>query len=124
MPGRRGASVVARAIGDGLVFVLQAAGVPSISGLGPGVTATIRRASESGMTAVIDDLDARRAATRLGVALTGTIALLVRLDEIGGMGSGIWLRDMLDRLGAIGFRISPALRARALEARRAHPEDR
>ena len=111
---RPGAIAIREAIGRADVLVLPPAEVRPIPGLGSGETATIRRAAALGMTAVIDDLDARRAAFRLGVALTGTIAILVRLDELG---SALTLPDALDRLDHIGFRVAPALRVWALAAR-------
>jgi len=98
---RPGAIAIMEAIGRGDVLVLPPTDVRPLSGFGSGETATIRRAADLGMTAVIDDLDARRAAQRSGVALTGTIAILVRLDELG---SRLTLPD------ALGFRVPPALR--------------
>jgi predicted nucleic acid-binding protein len=114
---RPGAAVVAHAIRTGVVTLLDPADVRPITGLGTGETATIRRAIELGMVAVLDDLDARRAAGRLGATLTGTVAILVRLCEADRR---IALRDALDELDSIGFRIAPTVRAWALATR---PDD-
>jgi predicted nucleic acid-binding protein len=113
MAGRPGADAVEHAVGQGWITVLEPRQSPPVSGLGSGETATIRRALDAGMTAVIDDLDARRAAGRLGVKLTGTIALLVRLDELG---AGLAISDAIDRLDEMGFRLSAAVRTWALAA--------
>lgn len=109
--GRPGAAAVESAIRTGLITVLQPQPLVSLSGLGTGETATIRRAIDEDMTAVIDDLDARRAAARIGVRLTGTIALLVRLDRSGG---SVSIRDAIDRLDDMGFRVAATVRAWAL----------
>lgn len=111
--GRPGADAVEHAIGQGWIRVLEPGPSLQLSGLGPGETATIRRALAADMTAVIDDLDARRAAGRLGVKLTGTIALLVKLDELGG---SLRVTEAIERLDTIGFRLSAAVRTWALAA--------
>jgi predicted nucleic acid-binding protein len=93
-------------------MVLDPVTVPALSGLGRGETTTIRRAAAEGMTAVIDDLDARRRAARLGISLTGTLALLIRLHATGGPA----ISASLDELDRIGFRVSPELRVLVLAA--------
>lgn len=109
-----GAGEVTTAIEVGHLRVLEPAEPPpSIPGLGLGETATIRRAAELGMTAVIDDLDARRVAARLNVALTGTIAVLVQLARHDDQTSIV---DVLDDLDRIGFRVSATVREWALGA--------
>ena len=107
---RPGADAVRDAVAKRRIVVLDPAEVVAVSGLGAGESATIHRAAIDGMTAVIDDLDARRAGTRRGIALTGTIALLIRLAQTGGPP----LSDTLDGLDRIGFRVSAELRAVAL----------
>jgi hypothetical protein len=80
--------------------------------LGAGEAATIALAQRIGGIAVLDDRDARRVARGLGVLVTGTIAILVRLRKTGLISS---VREQLDELDRIGFRSSPLVRARALE---------
>jgi predicted nucleic acid-binding protein len=99
--------VVRHAVRKHRIVVLDPTDVVAVSGLGVGESATIHRAAIDGLTAVIDDLDARRAGTRQGIALTGTIALLVRLAETGGPP----ISESLDALDRIGFRVSAELRA-------------
>jgi uncharacterized protein len=55
---------------------------------------------------VLDDLDARRLADRLGLRLVGTLGLLLASKLRGEIPS---LRDEIDRLRYGGFRASPAL---------------
>jgi predicted nucleic acid-binding protein len=55
---------------------------------------------------VLDDLDARRLAQRLGVAPVGTLGLLLAAKMRGEIPS---LRAEIDRLRQAGFRVSPAL---------------
>jgi predicted nucleic acid-binding protein len=85
---------------------------PSLS-LGAGEIATIELAARVGGVAVLDDRDARRVAHQRGLALTGTVAILVRLKQIGAIGS---LAETLAQLESIGFRTTDELRAWALEA--------
>lgn len=117
---RPGARAVVDAVATGHVRVLEPVEVRPISGLGSGETATIRRAAELGMTAVIDDLDARRAAARTDVTLTGTIAILVRLSQSD---DHVPILDLVDDLDRIGFRVSPAVRAWVLAQARPDPAD-
>jgi len=56
--------------------------------------------------AVLDDLDARRLAQRLGVAPVGTLGLLLAAKLRGKIPS---LRAEIDRLRQAGFRVSPTL---------------
>jgi len=81
--------------------------------LGAGELATIERATSVGGVAVLDDRDARRVAHQRGVPLTGTVAILVRLRQLGAIGS---LAETLAQLESIGFRTIDELRAWALEA--------
>jgi len=55
---------------------------------------------------VLDDLDARRLADRLGLKLVGTLGLLLASKLRGEIPS---LRAEIDRLRNEGFRASPAL---------------
>jgi predicted nucleic acid-binding protein len=115
--GRPGAEAMRQAIRKRRTVVLEPNEGAAIPGLGAGESATIRRAAADGMTAVIDDLDARRAGSRQEIALTGTIALLVRLAQLGGPP----IAETLDELERIGFRVSAELRTLALEQRGGKP---
>jgi predicted nucleic acid-binding protein len=55
---------------------------------------------------VLDDLDARRLAQRLGVAPVGTLGLLLAAKLRGEIPS---LRTEIDRLRQAGFRVGPTL---------------
>ncbi len=81
--------------------------------LGAGEVATIELAAFVGGLAVLDDRDARRVAHQRGVPLTGTVAVLVRLRQLGAIES---LADTLAQLESMGFRTTDELRAWALEA--------
>lgn len=60
---------------------------------------------------VLDDQDARRFAARRGLHVIGTVGILLAAFKRREIGS---LRQELDRLLALGFRISPRLLAAAL----------
>jgi predicted nucleic acid-binding protein len=85
---------------------------PSLA-LGAGEVATIELAASVGGVAVLDDRDARRVAHQRGLPLTGTVAILVRLRQLGAIGS---LSEALAQLESMGFRTTDELRAWALEA--------
>lgn len=85
---------------------------PSLS-LGAGEVATIELAAAVGGVAELDDRDARRVAHQRGVPLTGTVAIIVRLRQLGSIGS---LAETLAQLDSIGFRTTDELRAWALGA--------
>jgi predicted nucleic acid-binding protein len=80
--------------------------------LGAGEVATIELAASVGGVAVLDDRDARRVAYQRGLPHTGTVAILVRLRQLGAIGS---LAETLAQLESIGFRATDELRAWALE---------
>jgi hypothetical protein len=68
---------------------------------------------------VLDDLDARRFAHRVGIERVGTLGLLLTAKLRGEIPS---LRVEIDRLRQAGFRVSPALsQALLLEAGEAAP---
>jgi predicted nucleic acid-binding protein len=62
---------------------------------------------------VMDDLDARRMARRLGLDLIGTIGLLLSARLRGEIPS---MRVEIDRLEALGFRVAPDLVTAVLRA--------
>ena len=74
----------------------------------------VEQAREIGADRVVmDDLDARRMARRLGLELIGTIGLLLSARLRGEVPS---MRGEIDRLEALGFRIAPDLVAAVLQA--------
>jgi hypothetical protein len=62
---------------------------------------------------VMDDLDARRFARRVGLEPVGTLGILLAARHKGQLAS---LEDEIERLAAHVFRVSPGLAARVLEA--------
>jgi predicted nucleic acid-binding protein len=81
--------------------------------LGAGEREVIVQALERKVTSVVlDDLDARRVARRLGLEPIGTVGLLLAAKKRGIILS---LKGELDRLAGMGFWISRALRAEALK---------
>lgn len=60
---------------------------------------------------LVDDLAARRAADRLGLAYTGVLGVLVTAKERGLIDR---LRPYLDRLTRLGFRLAPSLHGEVL----------
>jgi predicted nucleic acid-binding protein len=81
--------------------------------LGAGEREVIIQALERKVTSVVmDDLDARRVARRLGLEPIGTVGLLLAAKKRGIILS---LKAELDRLAGMGFWISQALRTEALK---------
>jgi hypothetical protein len=62
---------------------------------------------------LLDDLDARRFAKRVGLPTIGTVGILLSARLQGKIPS---LREEMDRLQVHGFRISKALMEEALKA--------
>ena len=62
---------------------------------------------------LLDDLDARRFAKRIGLSTIGTIGILLAARLQGKISS---LKDEIDRLQTHGFRVSKALIEEALKA--------
>jgi predicted nucleic acid-binding protein len=80
--------------------------------LGAGEREVIALASASpGSLALLDDRLAREHARELGVAITGTLGVLLRAKQVGAIAS---LAPVLDRLDALRFRIDPETRRAVL----------
>jgi len=77
----------------------------------PGEAEAIALAYEMKHRLILDDLKAREAAQRLGIAMTGTVGLLLKAKQAGIIPA---LRPVLDSLDSNRFRISSSLRAEAL----------
>ena len=80
--------------------------------LGHGEREVVAQAlQEQILSVALDDLDARRTARRVGLQPVGTIGLLLAARKRGMLPS---LADELERLRALGFRVSASLCEQAL----------
>ena len=80
--------------------------------LGPGEAEVLMLALESqGTTVVLDDRLARRVAETLGLALTGTLGLLLDAKRAGLIRA---VGPLVDQLQSLGFRLAPHTRAAVL----------
>jgi len=78
--------------------------------LGSGEREVIAQAVEDHIV-LLDDMDARRIARRLGLQPIGTVGLLIAAKKRGLLP---WLRSELQQLKALGFWISQELQEEAL----------
>jgi predicted nucleic acid-binding protein len=84
------------------------AAVPLVSDLGPGETQVLAPALESSEPLTLfDDALARRVAASLGIAVEGTLGLLLDAKRTGLLAS---VRPLLDRLQSLGFRLDSGTR--------------
>ena len=82
------------------------------SEIGPGELAVLSLASRRpGCTAILDDGQARQAASRAGIAVIGTLGVMLRAKEAGLVGQ---LEPFVDALSAAGMWMSPQIRGRIL----------
>lgn len=107
--GRPGEGCIASAIDAG--FLVNAGNPPSLPGLSsdidPGERSVIEAAvAVPGSLAIIDDGDARKHAAKHGVAVTGTIGVLLMAKEDGLLAS---VGEALQELIEGGMYVSPAL---------------
>jgi len=80
--------------------------------LGPGEQEVLALAIEStDAVVVLDDALARRAATALGLRMTGTLGLLIDAKQAGLVTT---IEPLLDQLQVLGFRLHPATRRAVL----------
>jgi len=81
--------------------------------LGPGEAEVIVLGLEQALrTLILDDKKARRFADELGLTFTGTVGVLLKAKQQGYLPS---VRPMLEALEQKNFRVSLALKARALQ---------
>jgi predicted nucleic acid-binding protein len=103
------ASLVEQATRDWLTIVPSRPPHPDIdqSRIDAGEIAVLSVAlAAPGATVVLDDRAARTEADRLGIAMTGTLRLLLDAKEFGIIPS---VQDPLDRLRSYGMRLSDAI---------------
>jgi predicted nucleic acid-binding protein len=83
-----------------------------VTDLGKGERAAIALAASrrSGLV-ILDDRLARRHAQLVGLTVTGTLGILLKAREQGHLPA---VRPVLDRLSALGFRLTPETRNAAL----------
>ena len=91
----------------------------SLAALDAGEAAAIRLAYERRALVLIDERAGRRAAHSLGLAVRGTLGMLVEARHRGIVGE---VGPILSELEAEGFRASPELRAWVLKAAGEHAE--
>jgi predicted nucleic acid-binding protein len=111
--GRPGSEAIETALSAGILERAEAPQPIEPLGLGPGERAAIDLGRSGGLPVLLDDLEARRVAGRLGVRIVGTVAILVALTRAGEISS---IDAELDQLEAIGFRLGPDVRRWAVEA--------
>ncbi|HKI04342.1 MAG TPA: DUF3368 domain-containing protein [Thermoanaerobaculia bacterium] len=93
--------------------VVNAALLPLVPDLGAGEREVLALALErSGSLVILDDSLARHFAQRLGLALTGTLGLLLKGKQIGRVEQ---IEPLLDRLEALNFRLDAGTRAGILK---------
>ncbi len=101
---------IGQALASGLLLRCPAPST-QLPGLQPGESAAIGRALEIGATLLMDERAGRARALALGLAVTGTIGILVRARRRGLVGP---LTPLLAALRASGQRLSEALVRQAL----------
>lgn len=108
---RPGAAEIRNALRSGLVSVAEAVTRDDLPHLGSGEADAIALARANGCPVLLDERPARAVAKRVGVAVTGTLGVLVRLKRSGQLER---LAPVLQRLDEIGFHMDEDLRAHAL----------
>ena len=79
--------------------------------LGAGELEVLNLASSSGWTALIDDSDARRFATRIGVSVVGSLGVVARAKSLGLIDA---VRPLVEGMLDHGIRFHPDLVSRFL----------
>jgi predicted nucleic acid-binding protein len=109
-PDNVDAQRIRKALASGLLLSCPAPPTP-LAGLQPGESAAIARALEIGAALLVDERAARAHALSLGLAVTGTVGVLVRARRLALIGP---LAPLLAALRASGQRLSDALVRQAL----------
>lgn len=104
---RAGALEIRQAVDTGLLTETSVDPHPA-TGLGLGESAAIALARQIDAPVLLDDREARTAATTARVQVIGTLAVLVGLKEAGRIAQ---VGPILDQLRALGFRMSSDLAA-------------
>jgi hypothetical protein len=87
--------------------------LPLITDLGPGETEVLMLALESqDSVAILDDALARRVAESQGIRIIGTLGVLLNAKRAGCVSS---IREYVDQLEALRFRLAPQTRASVLK---------
>lgn len=87
--------------------------LPLITDLGPGETEVLMLALESQDTMdILNDALARRVAESQGIRIIGTLGLLLNAKQAGHVSS---IREYVDQLEALRFRLAPHTRAAVLK---------
>ena len=108
-PGLPGAVAISAALKQGWIRVLRREwNAPPLPQLDAGEAGTLRAAIAlgSGTLVLLDDLQARREAQRLGIAITGTAGIIVQARRAGLISAA---RPVFQRLADEGFHISDDL---------------
>ena len=87
--------------------------LPLITDLGPGETEVLMLALESqDSVAILDDALARRVAESQGIRVIGTLGVLLNAKRAGHVSS---IREYVDQLEALRFRLAPHTRTAVLK---------
>ena len=93
--------------------VKEPALLPLVNRLGDGEREVLALGLESpGALLLLDDLDARRQASALGLKVSGTLGVLLLAKERGKLDS---VRPVVDKLDRLGFRLGPTTRETVLQ---------
>ena len=103
---------IQKAVASGLLLPCDARTV-DVAGLGPGESAAIGYAIDTGATLLADDLAARKYAHAQGIVVIGTLGVLVFAKHKGLVHA---VRPLVEQLRATGQRLSHSAVAQALVA--------
>ena len=106
------ARAIQAAVGSGVLLLCDAVPIRE-DGLGAGESAAIGRALEIGAALLADDLAARRHAADVGLAVIGTLGVLVRAKQLQLLPAVL---PLIEQLRASGHRLSPSAITDALRA--------
>jgi predicted nucleic acid-binding protein len=113
--GKPGASAISSALREGWIKVLPRERLePPLPRLDLGEASTLRAALalRPAVLVLVDDLQARREARRLGLALTGTVGIVTEARRAGLIPAA---RPVFERLAGQGFYVEAGLLQRVLD---------